>query len=391
MSRFISEILQASEPSFSHGIQELEALAGRPGVDIKLAYEMKQLFRQKAKDLGLDENDTTAAEIYHALSKQALADSDKLADIIGVKTEDSPKIMIEKSIAYAQKRLGKRLVWSLKASTARKQLKDNPPRRLMKIWNIRSIDSALKREHPSVFYCFTPRAESSAWTTKYIAQAGKLTNSDFDYQLITISLLSESKKTQLEKTGLRLNHITYAHHETASIEVVPLNRRFEGDVLFVVDSLFNHVKDILRLSAYIKHQGFHPDFFSKVERIRAEGLGSLEVTGYPFGWNTRLYAASELGVSDLVSSGSDTGISAEDLLMPSLQQLAQLDTWKHPFALHLEPGVIISSNLSDMIINAVNKVPADKAYVDNGRENLRQELFARYLKHHPVQKRFGTL
>lgn len=391
MPRLISEMLKAPEPAFSHSIHELESLAGKPGIDIRLSHEIKQLFRQKAKDLGLDENDTTLKELYFSLRHRALEDSDRLAEIIGVSPDDSPKAMSEKSIAYVKKRLGKREVWSLKVSTARKQLKDNPPKKMMKLYSIRSIDSALKREQPALFYCFAALVEPSAWQTKYVAQASKLTNSDFDYQPIQISLLADSRQRQLEKAGIKLNRLTYTHYETAAIEVTLMNRRFEGDVLFLVDSLFNHIKHILHLAAYYKYQGFQPDFFSKVEQIRAGGIIPLESANWPFDWHTLLHATAELGVSGLVPGGQDTHLSAEDFLSPSVQQLAQFDIWKQPFALYTDNGLTVSSNLSDMIINAINKYPAETAYVGNARDHLRRELFARYLHHEPVHKKITAV
>lgn len=387
MSRLISEILKAPEPSFSHAIAELEALAGRPAVDIKLAHEMKQLFRQKAKELGLDENDTTVKELYFGLSRRALEDSAKLAEIIGITEKDSPKAAAEKCIAYVNKRLDKRKVWALKSATARKQLKDNPPKKLMKIFSVRSIDSALKRASPSHFYCFAHFSELSSWLAKYVAQATKLTNSDFDYRPITISLLRESKASRLKKAGLQLNRMSFAHLETAYIEVVAADERFDGDVLFIVDSLFNHVRSILKSSAYYKYQGFQLDFFSRIQQIRAYGLGGLEQESYPFSWNTLMHAAAELGVPQLIVSTQDSFASAEDLLAPSLAQLGQFDIWKHPFALYGAHDILISSNLSDMIINAINNTSAEDAYVGHARDILKHELFARYLKHPQVRKK----
>lgn len=389
MSRLISEILNAPEPSFSHLIRELELLAGRPGVDIKLLHEMKQLFKEKAKKLGLDENDTTVKEFYFGLSKRALDDSAKLAKLIGISDGDSSEEMADKSIEFVKKRIGKRNVWTLKTSAARAQLKENSPKKLMKVFGIRSIDSALKRESPALFYCFARKCESTAWSSKYISQASKLTNSDFDFEPMNISKLNSNRVKQLKKARYNLSQVTYVHYETASVLVAPLEKRYEGDVLFLVDSLFNHVKNILRISAYYRRQGFQADFFTKVELIRAGGLRSLETTEYPFSWNTLIHAASELGLTDLVSS-EDANVIGEDFLAPSLAQLGQFDIWQHPFAIYSQPGITISTNLSDMIINSINRTPAEKAYIGYGRDSLKHELFARYLRHAPIQKKIVT-
>lgn len=390
MSKLISEILDIPRPSLAHKIDELEHLSGRPGVDIKLANELKRMFKDKAALLNLDEDDTSAKELYFAMKNHVLENSSKLEKLISAADSDSPKQMIEKAIKFVEKRLGSRTVWALKPSVARKQLKANPPAKLMKIFAIRSIDSALKRERPSVFYCFARFVESKSWVSKYSAQASKLTSSDFDNVRIKTSILSEKRRKQLAEAGVKLNHIIYTDQESAHIEICLPEKRFKGDTLFVIDSLLAHIRNMSRRSEYYKSQSLKPGFNAKIERIRSSGFQSVESSEHPFDWMTLVHASTELGVPGLVQN-SDPFVSTEDLLVPSAHQILGLEFWKHPFGMYNEPGIVISFNLSDMIINTINEIPPERAYVDYGRTNLRNELFARYLHHEPVRRKITNI
>lgn len=383
MTRLISEILNAPEPAFSHQLEQLELLAGRPGLDIKLTTELGGIFRDKAKQLGLDEADTHGKELYFAMRTLALNHSEELAKLIGVESKDSPEQMITACVKYIEKRLGKRTIWALKSSVLRKQLKDNPPKKIMKIFGIRSIDSALKRERPSIFYCFAPALEPTGWLSKYTAQARQLTNSDFDNQQITISIIAKNRQNQLKKAGLKLNQYVYFDQESAGIEIAVPAKRFDGDVLFIVDSILTRLRTMLRRSAYYKYQGFNPEFFSKLEQVRVSGFNSIESTNHPFDWPTIIHATTEIGVPGILQTQEHL-ISAEDLLVPHIAQIGKFDFWKHPFGLYRDDNLIVSFNISDMIINAVNNLPATNAYIENARQALRWELFGRYLEHSSV-------
>lgn len=384
MTKLLSEILDIDRPSFTHQINELERLAGRPGLDIRLSNEIKLLFKQKADSLGLDGDDTTAKELYFAMSHLVLDDSDRLAESIGISNQDTPEKMVEGAIEFVKKRTGGRFVWALKTNIARRQLKENPPKKLMKIYGIRSMDSALKRERPSLFYCFAGFIEPAGWLTKYGKQADKLTGSDFDNQNLYINTLAGIRRDQLAKARVNLNHIVYSDQESAGVEVAVPPRRFRGDVLFVVDTLLIHVRNIVRRSAYYKSLGLRPEFTDRIKNARLKGFNNLESYNYPFDWPTLVHAATQLGVTGLFHE-QEPFISTEDLMVPSTAQMGGLNFWKHPFGFHAEPGIVVSFNLSDMIINAVNKIPVEKAYLANGRANLKNELFARYLAHERIR------
>ncbi|HXE09893.1 MAG TPA: hypothetical protein VN554_00525, partial [Verrucomicrobiae bacterium] len=78
MTRFLSESLQASEPSFRLGLQRLEAAHGHPNTDIRLSTEVRRATQDKLRALGLDPRDTTPEELYHVLQERMHDDDERL-------------------------------------------------------------------------------------------------------------------------------------------------------------------------------------------------------------------------------------------------------------------------------------------------------------------------
>ena len=67
MSKLLSDLLGAAEPMFSLAIKQLEADSGNPSADIRLTAEITGKVYLKTQELGLDPDDTTGRELYHAL------------------------------------------------------------------------------------------------------------------------------------------------------------------------------------------------------------------------------------------------------------------------------------------------------------------------------------
>src|SRR4051812_28376355 len=100
MSRLISDILEASEPAFSHMVQDWERLIGRPAIDVRLSAEVINSTADLVKLLGLDPKDTTSREFYYALNKKALEDERLLSGHLGVGQSDTPAQLVKKVIKF---------------------------------------------------------------------------------------------------------------------------------------------------------------------------------------------------------------------------------------------------------------------------------------------------
>jgi hypothetical protein len=67
MSKFLSQLLGATEPLFSMSLKQLEDASGNPSADVRLTAEILGKVRLKTEELGLDPDDTTPRELHAAL------------------------------------------------------------------------------------------------------------------------------------------------------------------------------------------------------------------------------------------------------------------------------------------------------------------------------------
>ena len=376
MARFISDILEAREPHFSQRIAELEKISGKPGVDVRLVGELIARRRNILKSLGLDQDDTEPNELYHGLTQKALSDSENLAKQIGIDPTDKPEVAVEKAIEFTIKSAGNLQLWTLRSSTAKKQLKENPPNKLMKVFSLRSIDSALKREPLSLLFTFAKKTEPKKWQEKYISQAAKLNTTDYGYQNIEISQVHSLRQTQLKKTGLNLSQIVYVNYDVAGIIIITPQKRFAGDVLFLVHSMLQNIKSLKSASLYMKIHSMETDFSTKLEKLRKHGFSNVARDYKSFGWNAY---SKHLSGSD---SRDDDGLGivlSEDFDVVDISQVLEDGAiWQHHYLLMPGDKSIASCNLSDVILNAVNQREPDEAHYLFGQRELNDELFGRY-------------
>src|SRR5665213_2648818 len=82
MTRVLSEMRGATEPTFHHVLSRLEAVSGHGNTDIRLSTEIERATRHKLKELGLDPKDTTGAELYAALQQRVKADDERLVAVL---------------------------------------------------------------------------------------------------------------------------------------------------------------------------------------------------------------------------------------------------------------------------------------------------------------------
>lgn len=378
-SKKISNILDAKEPEFSHSIQNLERLSGKDGHDIRLVSDTIQNFRTLADHLGLDKNDTTLKELYYALVHQAKQDSKKLAELLKIADDDAPLIAIEKCVKYLEKKIQNRKFWCLKHSTARKEIKANPPKKLMKTLGIRSIDSLIKREPIVPILILSNRVESASWREKTVEQASTITNSDFDDQKIGFHYVRDNRQKQLKKQNIILKQIVYSHNEFSDIVIVPPNKRFDGDVLFYFDAITNHINRIITRSTYYRYKGVHANYFEVIKNVRKNGFKSTSYDNWPFSWSAILHSIKHKENSKIVDT-LDPNLRLEDMLTISTpEDIEHLGIWVEDIVYIDENGYVLSTNVSDTIVNAVNKTPYEKAFTETGKNKLHDELFSRYL------------
>lgn len=192
MSRRIAQLLAEPEHIVTKLINALEDKNGYPSQDARLIAESIQKIRRKITKLGLDPDDTTSEELYHALIARFEKDSRAFEEKLGAQDMnfDQRNRLAAELIA---KNLGLPQQWSLKNTAARNIMRQHPPKKLMKHLKYRSIESMLKREPLTSIYLGVQINESASWQLAHEKLISKISQTDFELREVKVTALENQK------------------------------------------------------------------------------------------------------------------------------------------------------------------------------------------------------
>ena len=192
MSRIISAILGQPEPAVTKTVGQLEDKNGYPSHDVRHLAQNIQKTRQKLSDLGLDPDDTTGEELYHALLVRFEQDSRQFDLQNGTDKLDFVS-KAARAIQLVAQNIDMPQRWVLKSSITKQLLRQHPPKRLMKQLNYRSVESLLKRENIKEVYLAASFIESATWCKQFAGLVSKQNSAAFEPGDINICYLDQSK------------------------------------------------------------------------------------------------------------------------------------------------------------------------------------------------------
>lgn len=194
MSKRISRLLDQPERLVAKAIGKLEDKNGYPSHDVRLVASSHQKIRQKISELGLDADDTTGEELYHALLAKFENDSRQFRQTLSQNGDTfDEKSEAAKKIIYKNMRMPE--CWGLKSSAAKGILRQHPPKRLMKHLGFRSVDSLLKRQSLNEIYLVIPYVESASWQKQHNKLLARLDSAAFEPERLSLCLLPAEKWT----------------------------------------------------------------------------------------------------------------------------------------------------------------------------------------------------
>lgn len=395
MSRIISELLGAREPSFSLMIRRLEKAADYPAADIKLSTEIKQRIRDKSKELGLDPDDSSPKELYSALIKLADLHDTHLRKVLGLADSNSTQDVLNKICNLAKKIDLPNNAWVLKTAVAKHLLQKTPPKNLMKLLGYRSVDSMLKRTNTSEIYIGSQICESDLWKKRFAAELKKVEPHDFESRRIEIITLDSEKWVATARAFAVSNrHNVAVSFEMGVIALLPLPKSdSRGLVLTILPLIIEMINEIRINSAYLKMRQVLPGFGKSVAGVfhkNADHIMSLHGIGLP--WRSVH--------KHLTSKGSN---SYTDILEPHIQ-VEDIFLKKAEEALfYLEPSLAfwcdldfvgtstnhnsVSFNLLDMAINNLNNAPFGKQSAVHLKNALWNKMLSAYMSQPSIEAR----
>jgi hypothetical protein len=197
MSRKIARLLDESPEKLGQLLKELEEKNGLPSHDARFLAQTVQQVRSKIADLGLDPDDTTGEELYHALQVRFQKNShlfDVYFDAMDLGFEDRAAMaaqLVSRNFEAAER-------WALKSPAAKQLLKDLPPKQVMKHLGYRSLDSMLKREKIAELYLAAAYVEADSWHKNHQKLVSKLDQTAFELRIPAIISLDYDKWSAYE-------------------------------------------------------------------------------------------------------------------------------------------------------------------------------------------------
>ncbi len=395
MARVLAELLGQPDTDLSALIQRLESAAGLPGVDVRLIAELSATTQAKLKELGLDPNDTTGRELYHALQALVALHDKYLAQIFKAQDARSVSEVLPKIVSGLQGLPQFGHAWVLKSSVAKKLLKKMPPKKIMKHLGYRSVDSLLKREHVGELLCATRFAESQAWQHRLIKQYKHLKPTDFEVRDVEIRYLDQTRWSGLVDDFVLQNHHNVCHlKEYGIILVLPLPLdRMKGLFVTLVPLILHYLAEIRLYSAFFKLEQVKPHFGdSIVDTLLHDKTGDMYIAGQPLHWRTigRHFGGKSRHQPEVF----EPHVQQEDLLYRKAEDLIYrlepaLKFWDGlDFVLNKNDNIRpVSMSLLDNAISYCNGLEYGQHVTYHAQNSLWNELLLRYMSQEALEQK----
>lgn len=389
MARVISDILDTNRLDFKNTLDIWEKRSGQHSHDLRLYSDMRSRAIDAVKKLGLDPTDTISGELYFALQERARQDNAWLENYLKTTKDETSRKHIEKIVSWVIKNSHNKEVWVCKSAKHKQLLKKLPPKNLMKVLGLRSVDSMLKRVSTLEILTLALELEPEDWKQKYRQNYRKLKVSDYDSIKVEVKIVDDTKTEKLLKNGFDKSKIVIPNNEAGGIVVVIPQARFPLDTIAIVSSLAEALADLRKHSAYFRTVSVYKDFGQKISDVANHGIIGASSIHTEIGWNS--IHRHLVGNEDFFNKVEQPYISYDEFLAQSAVDLLSKHDPRFEFWNNLEYVFFtdkhknnVSMNLIDVVTNGVNKHTYKKSTKTYGKSKLWEELWARYLVHDNV-------
>jgi len=393
MSRQLSELLGASEPAFSHMIRDLESVSGMPSVDVRLMADTEGLAISKIREIGLDGHDFTGEELYVSLQHLTKQHDAYLAKALGASDATDVQDLLPRIKKALESLPVAKSCWAIKHSTARRMLKKNAPKKVMKVLGYRSLDSMLKRENIDELYAALRFVESDQWMERFVKSYKQLGAQDFEKRDIKIYLMSATKWSGAHDEFVLRRRKNYTYlKEMGVVAVLPMPvSHLKGLTITLLPLLVHAINEIRLYSAFFKLHQVRPDFGDILYKtLLQDSAHQISLAGRPVHWRHVSSYFSEHGVSKY-SEIFEPHVQPEDLEYRRAEEVLYklepaLKFWEGMEAVGLSlDDRPISFNLIDNAVSYCNDLPYAQQAVSRMRENLWTKLWVRYINQEALE------
>lgn len=396
MTRFLSESLQAPEPTFRLGLRKLEAANGAPNSDIHLTTEILHQTQAKLKQLGLDPHDTTARELYHALRERIKADDARLTKTL--RTRAAAHVSAEADVVAGmihvlQELPDSKRCFALKTSKLKAIIKQLPPKKAMKQLGYRSLDSMLKHEPPVSIMAAAWLSEGLTWRQRLLDSYKQLGPGDFEDRSISL-IRPDARRWQglAQRAVSQTKHNLLCFKELGALVFLPLSAEAPaGSTTASLALALHELNEIRAGSTFLKLCQVRPDFGNLVRTVASdEPRLNSRLLDQPVPWHLvqRYYAEGARRDNEAL----EPHLRLEDIAWHPIEQTLSaiepsFDFWRRSAHLGLlKDRRPVSLNVVDAALNYCNQLPFEQRLVHYFQRSLWHELLLRYLRHDSVEQ-----
>lgn len=388
MSNFLSDLLDAEEPTFMTSVRQLEDVSGRTGADVKLIGDITAMAHENLRELGLNPAASTGEEVYQALLGRLETDIVRLTKVIGATDSEDVKHLVPFMIDAANKVKFNRKVFVIKHEKAKEFLRTMPPKQLMEHLGYATVDQMIAGEDFDEIYTALRFSEGPEWLTKYNELFKTVTPRDYEERDMRIVQMDHDKYVDLATHFVqkKLHNVTHTK-EMGIIVVVPMHvKKMRGLVLKTLPLLLHYMNEVKLYSTFFKLKSAKPHFGETVVNtlIADPGSGS-QMVGTNIHWRVIQRYLGKHKEDSVDRIAFEPHVQPEDLHWRRAEDMLyeidpQLEFWKDRDYVALSyDGFPVAFNLFDVSFAYSNKESYEGRYAYHFRESLWNEIFVRYL------------
>jgi len=388
MPNFLSDLLDAEEPTFTTSIRQLEDVSGRMGADAKLIGDITAMAHENLRQLGLNPAASTGEEVYQALLGRLETDITRLTKVIGATDSEDVNHLVPFMIDAANKVKFDRKVFVIKREKAKEFLRTMPPKQLMEHLGYATVDQMIAGEDFDEIYTALRFSEGPDWLTKYNELFKTVTPHDYEERDLRIVRMDHDKYVDLATHFVqkKLHNVTHTK-EMGIIVVVPMHvKKMRGLVLKTLPLLLHYMNEVKLYSTFFKLKSAKPHFGETVVNtlIADPGSGS-QLVGKNIHWRVIQRYLGKHKEDSVDRIAFEPHVQPEDLHWRRAEDLLyeidpELEFWKDRDYVALNyDGFPVAFNLFDVSFAYSNKESYEGRYAYHFRESLWNEIFVRYL------------
>lgn len=388
MAKFLRDLLDAEEPLFSESLRQLEQASGRQAADTKLIGDITSMAHESLRLMGLNPVASTGEEVYHALASRLETDLKRLTKIIGADESEDVRYLVPFMVKAANSVKFNRRVFVIKHESAKKLLRQMPPKTLMTKLGYDDIDSMFDHEHFPELYTALRFSEGAEWLNKYDELFETVTPDDYEERDLEIVIMDHDKYVDLAAHFVqkKLHNVTHTK-EMGVIVVVPMHAKtMRGLVLKTLPLLLHYMNEVKLYSTFFKLKSKKPHFGKTVVNTLVADPGDVsQIVGNKIHWRVIQRYLGKHKEDSVDTVAFEPHVQPEDLHWRRAEDLLyqldpELEFWKdRDFVALTYDNFPVAFNLFDVSFAYSNQETYENRYAYHFRESLWNEIFVRYM------------